>query len=160
MFLHIELPDNLRVQGMLGQRNIPCLCRIGGGKGFELAFQHPLSETTGRMEGADRDLIDERAPAAGGGEYTHYCFATVTLERTDRHCYRVIDLSFFYEFYPGWFPIVKDGQWSDPVPRHTPEELAEIEEMETAFRARKLSKKQRKLVDALSRAETHTPGSD
>jgi hypothetical protein len=160
MFLHIELPKNLRVEGMLGQKNIPCLCRIGGGKGFELAFQNPLPEAIGRVEGWDCALIDERAPAGAGGQYTHYCFGVVTLKRVEANLYSIVDLSFFQEAYPGWFPIVTDGAWSTPAPQKTPEELAEMEAFDASFRTSKLNKKQKKIMDALARNGIHPASSD
>lgn len=134
MLLHIELPNNLAAQSLLAQKHIPCLCRIGGGPLFELLFQDPLPIALGHMEDWSNEMIDARAPAGAGGKYTHYCFGTVTLERIETHLYRVIDLSFFERLHPGWFPIVKDGEWCEPVPRHTPQELAEIEALEQCFR--------------------------
>lgn len=160
MFLHIEIPRNLRSEGMLGQKNIPCFCRIGGGKGFDLLFQQPLPEATGRVEGWDCALIDERAPAGAGGQYTHYCFGVVTLERVDVNVYRIIDLSFFQEIYPGWFPIITGGEWSTPVPRKTPEEIAEMEEFDASFKPRKLNKKQKKTMDAIQKMANVTRDSD
>jgi len=143
MYLTILLPDNLNTESMLRQPNIPCFCKKGGGK-LELSFHHPLPEATGFIHDWDSEKIDQRAPAGGGGAYTHYGFAMVTLRRIDKDNYNILDLSFFETNYPGWFPIIRDGEWAEPVSFHTPEELAEIARVEALYPPVKLSKKQRR----------------
>lgn len=141
MYLNIVLPQNLGTQLMLDRPHIPCFCKIGGSK-FELSFHDPLPEATGLIYEWDIKKVDQRVPAGAGGAYTHYCFATVSLKRTDRNQYKIIDLTFFKTSYPGWFPIIQDGEWAEPVSLHTPEEQAEIARIDTLYPPVKLSKKQ------------------
>lgn len=143
MYLNIVLPDNLGTELMLNVSHIPCFCKKGGGK-FELSFLHPLPEATGLIHDWDAAKIDQRAPAGAGGIYTHYGFGTVTLEKIDKENYKIIDLSIFKTTYPGWFPIIKDGDWAEPVAANTPEEMAEIERLDSLYPPVKLSKKQRR----------------
>lgn len=148
MQLIVQLPDNLIVQGLLEQKNIPCLCRIKGGL-FEVLFQDPLPQATGSVEGWTHKEIDTRSPAGVGGKYTHYCFGMVTLKKTAEHIFDIVDLSFF-EFNLGWFTILEGGKLCEPRPWNSQEELDEIEAM---FPPRKLNKKRKKLMDALAKIE-------
>jgi hypothetical protein len=146
MLLKIQLPDNLIVQGLLEQKNIPCFCRIKGSS-FELLFQDPLPQATGSVEGWSYKEIDIRAPSGAGGEYRHYCFGMVTLKREEEHAFDIVELSFFKSTL-GWFPIVEGGQWCKPRSRNTQEELDELEAM---FPLKKGNKKRQKLMDALAK---------
>ena len=109
-----------------------------------MSFLHPLPEATGLIQDWDSDKIDQRAPAGGGGTYTHFGFATVTLRQVDKENYKIFDLSLFETTYPGWFPIMKDGKWVDPISRNTPEELAEIERIDALYLPVKMTKNQRR----------------
>ncbi|WP_157632240.1 hypothetical protein [Variovorax sp. CF313] len=141
--LEISLLSNLTVKSMLEQKNIPCFCKVGGNH-FELAFQHPLPAAVGKVTGWSTEMVDARAPAGGGGPYTHYCFATVTLEKTAPDFYRILDLSFFNEI-SGWCPIVVEGTLAAPKPIHS---QAEIDEIDAMFKDKKLTKKQKRTLGA------------
>lgn len=141
--LEIAFPNNLTVEGMLEQKNIPCFCKIGGDS-FELIFQDPLPTVSGKVTGWNTEIVDERAPARGGGRYTHYCFAMVTLERSAIDIYRIIDLSFFNEI-SGWCPIIVEGLLAAPRSVHS---QAEIDEIDAMFKDKKLSRKQKGIVGA------------
>ena len=143
MYLNIILPENLYTKSMLELAHIPCFCKKGGGK-LELSFLHPLPEATGLVCDWESEKIDERAPAGAGGIYTHFGFATVTLKKIDKENYTIVDLSFFETCYPGWFPIVKDGEWAEPVSINTPEEMAEIKRLDALYPPVEMSKKQRR----------------
>jgi len=139
--LKISLPRNLTVTSLLEQRNIPCFCKIGGSF-FELAFQAPLPAVAGEVIGWNAEVIDERAPARGGGSYTHYCFAMVTLKQLGTDIYRIFDLYFFNEI-SGWCPIIIDEALTLPRQNNSQEEIDEIESL---FKDKKLSKKQKGIV--------------
>jgi hypothetical protein len=109
--LHISFPDNLTTEIMLNLKNIPCICRIGAE--FEILFEDPLQVAHGIVTNWDRDKIDERAPAGTGGEYTHYCFGTVSLTKSGADTYDVADLAFF-NIAVGWCRILKDGTYQPP----------------------------------------------
>ncbi len=146
MLLKIQLPDNLVTQGLLEQKNIPCFCRVRGSS-FELLFQHPLPEATGDVEGWTQKVIDDRAPAAAGGEYTHYCFGMVTLKKAGENVFDIVDLSFFNRTI-GWCSIRESGELCEVRQWNTPEEL----EFEASFKNKSRNKKQQKILDALAKA--------
>lgn len=147
MLLKIQLPDNLVVQSLLEQNNIPCFCRIRGSS-FELLFQDPLPQATGNVDGWTHKIIDDRAPAGAGGEYTHYCFGMVTLKQSGEHVFDIMDLSFFKSTI-GWCPIMVGGELCEVREWNTPEEELEFE---AGFKNKKRNKKQQKTMDALAKA--------
>jgi hypothetical protein len=153
MQLKIELPDNLVVKGLLPQKKIPCLCRIGG-SAFELLLQDPLPQATGTVGGWTQRDIDARAPAGAGGQYTHYCLGMVTLEAVGEHIFNIVDLSFFVDTL-GWLPIVEGGEWCPPRQWNTQEELDELDAM---FPPRNANKKRQRLLDSLARVEPANKG--
>lgn len=146
MLLKIQLPDNLVVQGLIEQKNIPCFCRVRG-TSFEILFQDPLPQALGNVEGWTQKMIDDRAPAGAGGNYTHYCFGMVSLKKAAEDVFEIMDLSFF-ESTNGWCPIMKGGELCEAMQWNTPEEL----EFEASFKNKKLNKKQQKTMDALAKA--------
>lgn len=111
MILHITLPKNLISEGMLRQKNIPCLCKVG--KAFEIELLAPLPEATGVVQDWDWKLLAERSIAGVGGIYTHYRFGIVTLEPVQDDAYRIIDLAFFDTCF-GWCPILEQGEYAPP----------------------------------------------
>lgn len=147
MLLKIQLPDNLVVQSLLEQKNIPCFCRVSGSS-FELLFQDPLPEATGVVEGWTQRVIDERADAGTGGQYSHYCFGMVTLMKKGEHVFDIVDLSFFKSSI-GWCPIMEGCELS-PVRQWNA--LEDELEFEASFKNKKLNKKQQKTMDALAKA--------
>lgn len=147
MLLKIQLPDNLVVKSLLEQKNIPCFCRVRG-TSFELLFQGPLPQATGVVEDWTHKVIDDRAPAGAGGEFTHYCFGMVTLKKAEEHVFDIVDLSFF-ESTTGWCPIMTSGELCAVRQWNTPEEELEFE---ASFKNKRRNKKQQKTMDALVRA--------
>lgn len=147
MLLKIKLPDNLVVQNLLEQKNIPCFCRIRGNL-FELLFQDPLPQSVGTVEGWTQKIINDRAQAGTGGEYTHYCFGMVTLKRVEEHAFDIVDLSFFIRTI-GWCPIIAGNELFEVKQSSTQEEL----EFEASFKSRRPNKKQQKTMDALVKTE-------
>lgn len=147
MLLKIQLPDNLVVQGLLVQKNIPCFCRVRG-TSFELLFQGPLPQAVGVVEGWTHKVIDDRAPAGAGGEYTHYCFGMVTLKKAEENVFDIVDLSFF-ESTIGWCPILEKGELCAVRQWNTPEEELEFE---AGFKNKRRNKRQQKTMDALVKA--------
>lgn len=109
MKLQISLPDNIRAKEMIKQSNIPCICRVSG-RHFEVAFLSPLDEAIGIVQDWDREMLEQRAPARGGGNYTFYEPGLITLQEIGNDTYRVIDLSLFNSLL-GWCLIVKDGDY-------------------------------------------------
>lgn len=111
MYLHINFPENLRTSDMVTKKNIPCLCRVA--KEFEIVFQSPLQEGIGVVQGWSRELLEERAVAGGGGRYTHYALAIVTIEEISKGIYKIIDLALFYTSF-GWCQILANGEYAPP----------------------------------------------
>lgn len=100
MKLKIEFADNFVTKKMITQSNIPCLCRVSG-QLFEIAFQSPLQEVAGIVEEWDRNLLEERAVAGAGRNFTHYKHGMVTLSEIQKGLYKIIDLSFFIPIMGG-----------------------------------------------------------
>ncbi|MDQ4629831.1 hypothetical protein [Janthinobacterium lividum] len=111
IYLNIDFPQDLTVVEMLQQKSIPCFCRVA--KDFEIIFQSPLPESVGVVQGWDSALLEERAVAGGGGRYTHYAFAMITLEKFQANVYKINDLSLFYTSF-GWCPILINGEYAPP----------------------------------------------
>jgi hypothetical protein len=110
MELDITFPNNLSTAEMLKVRRIPCLCSIDG-EDFNIAFQPPLPDVSGKVCGWTPSIISERAPAGVGGQYTYFCFGMVSLVQKQETMYRIVDLYFFDRNY-GWCGIVENGTLS------------------------------------------------
>lgn len=147
LILKIKLQDTLNVQSMLQQSDIPCFCKISG-TSFELEFQKPLPDAVGKVEGWSQRLICDRAPGLGGGIYTHFNFAQVTLERVDADLFSIKCLRFFYHSH-GWITLIENGEWSPPK-LNSQEELDELDAM---YPAKKGNRKHQKLMKMLEKIE-------
>lgn len=111
ILLRASFPDNLVSATLVAQQQIPCFCMVS--EKVEIKISSPLPEVSGVVEGLSWEKIDERAPPGAGGEYAHYCFATITIEACGQDVFKLTQLSFFnVEF--GWCDIVKDGDLTPP----------------------------------------------
>ncbi|WP_074924326.1 hypothetical protein [Delftia lacustris] len=111
MKLHIRFPQNLITVDLLKQKQIPCLVRISNE--FEVIFFDTVPDVSGIVYGWDRDELERRAVASGGGEYTHSARSLITLMREENDIYQIVDLKMFYRSF-GWCAVVKNGQYADP----------------------------------------------
>jgi hypothetical protein len=111
MILNINFPDDLNTKMLLGQSKIPCFCMVG--ESFEIRFDSPLPEACGFVSEWDRHKLEERAPAGGGGKYTYYQPALISLKEIDGGKYQVIDLELFCESV-GWCPIINQSEYAPP----------------------------------------------
>ncbi|WP_246754804.1 hypothetical protein [Rhizobium lusitanum] len=109
MKISLTIAKNLLTQTLLEQKEIPCLSRISG-REFEISFIDPLPVACGKVSDWDGRKINERAPAYGGGSYTHDCFGKVSLAPIDGGKYEIVDLSFFNRAV-GWCPIIINGEY-------------------------------------------------
>jgi hypothetical protein len=144
--LLINLPNNLVTKAFVQQVDIPCFCRIWGNVSFELEFQSPLPQAIGRVEGWTTKLISERAWVLVGGVYTHYNFAQVTLQPIEAGLYAIKFLKFFYED-SGWLPLIKDGEWSEPMLNTQ----TVLDTLNTMYPKKKGNKKRQKLMEMLAK---------
>ncbi|WP_082267107.1 hypothetical protein [Komagataeibacter europaeus] len=111
MKLKIAFPDNILSKIIINQKFIPCLCKIS--RDFGLEFRDPLQEAVGIVLEWDYTLIEERAPALVGGEYSHYADGEISIMHVSEDIYDILDLKMFYPDY-GWCPIIKDGDYAVP----------------------------------------------
>lgn len=111
MLLNIEISHNLRNSRLLLQRDVPCVCYIG--KDFEIHLQAPLDPAVGTVQDWSRTELAARAPAGGGGRWTHHAHGRVTLRAVADGVYEIRDLAMFYEAY-GWLLVVTDGAYAAP----------------------------------------------
>ncbi len=111
MILNIEFPNNLITGSLIEQGNIPCTIQISDK--FEIIFSTVFPTTIGVVSEWDRELLDERAIAKGGGAYTHNEPGLITLERINKNIYKINELSIFYNDF-GWCSIIKDGEYATP----------------------------------------------
>ncbi|MDP1979221.1 hypothetical protein [Undibacterium sp.] len=111
MHLKIEMPKNLVAEELVLQKNIPCYCRIA--REFEIIFQSPLPEARGLVLEWDRKLLEERALAGGGGDYTHAANGMISIEEVGTNLYKIHDLAFFYTEF-GWCQILLNGEYATP----------------------------------------------
>lgn len=111
MNLNISFPDDMRTDQLLMQQRIPCLCKIA--KAFEISFSDTVPESSGTVFDWDRKELEARAVAGGGGRYTHYANALITLMKIAPNTYEIIHLEMFYTLY-GWCTIVEDGEYAPP----------------------------------------------
>ena len=65
MILNIQFPDDLKTEMLLTQSKIPCFCMVA--ENFEIRFDLPLPEVSGVVSDWDRNKLEERSPAGGGG---------------------------------------------------------------------------------------------
>lgn len=149
--LRIALPDSIGIQDALRQKNMPCFCRIKGSV-FQMVFQEPLFDSEGTVEEWVQEVIDRRAPAGAGGEYTHHCYGMVSLKNLEENFFEITDLSFFKNPF-GWCQILMDGNLTQEKIWNSPQELEDIEKMEETLRNKKLSKKQKITIDALKKLD-------
>lgn len=111
MKLNIDFPANMITDDLLLRKYIPCLCRIS--KEFQISFTDTVPESTGIVSEWDREGVELRAIAGGGGEYTHYANSLITLQKVEGNIYRIIDLEMFYTNF-GWCVVLKDGEYAPP----------------------------------------------
>jgi hypothetical protein len=112
MKLSIVFPENLATRSLLAQKMIPCVCMIAGGD-FCVSFREPLVEASGNVIEWHRKAIEERAPAGGGGQYSHYRHAQISLKLLEKNLYQIVDLSLFYSDV-GWCSVLIDGELAPP----------------------------------------------
>lgn len=96
---------------LLGQVKIPCLCKVSDK--FEVHFFDTVPESDGIVADWDRDELELRAVAGAGGEYTHYAFSLITIDRVSEGVYNVLDLEMFYTTF-GWCPVLMGGRYAPP----------------------------------------------
>lgn len=77
---------------------------------FEVFFQSPLTPAAGVVCDLDITLIDERVPAAAGGEYIHHAFGMITIAKKSPGIYSILALSMFNRAV-GWCPIIVDEEY-------------------------------------------------
>lgn len=111
MKIKIDFPKNMITDGLIVQERIPCVCKIA--RNFEVCFSDTVPESSGIVEEWDRQALESRAVAGGGGEYTHYANGLITLRKIDDHYYEITDLQMFYYLY-GWCYVVKNGEYAEP----------------------------------------------
>jgi hypothetical protein len=147
MLLHAKFPDDFATLEMLKLSDIPCICKIGKG-GFRVDFLDPLPVVEGEVVGFDIRKINQRAPAGGGGEYLHYSVALITLRPAGDSIFSIESLSFFKRLSPGWFPILKNGEWA-PVLGNSMVDGDDPSTDGTQMRSGKSGRKRQTLLDAL-----------
>ncbi|MDH0650327.1 hypothetical protein N5D48_26105 [Pseudomonas sp. GD03858] len=111
MKLNITFPENLITNELLGQKLIPCVCKIS--KEFEVSFSETVPESSGLVSDWDRKELELRALAGGGGRYTHHANSLITLEKISESSYKIIDLEMFYRSY-GWCAVIRGGEYAPP----------------------------------------------
>ena len=111
MQLLLEIEKNFVTDRLLIQRDIPCLCKIG--IDFILSFSSPLPEAEGKVIGWDRRMIEDRAPAGAGTEYTHFSPGLISLIEIHHGQYEISDLSIFNRSV-GWCSVFKDKRYAEP----------------------------------------------
>ncbi|MBV8634887.1 MAG: hypothetical protein JO002_10390, partial [Burkholderiaceae bacterium] len=97
---------------MIAQKNIPCVCRIG--EQFELLFQEPLPEIAGVVPEWNKRRLWQLVAPGGGGIYTYFHPALVTLACEEGPRYLVIELSLF-DRNVGWQRVILNGEYVEPV---------------------------------------------
>lgn len=98
---------------MLRQIDIPCISKVSDR--FEIVFESPLSAMVGMVEGWDRKLLAERAPAGAGGEYIYYRPSLVSLQEIADELFQIVHLKMFYDSF-GWLKIIENGEYAKPGP--------------------------------------------
>ncbi|WAH59583.1 hypothetical protein LZ023_08560 [Pseudomonas silvicola] len=111
MKLNIRFPQNMHTENLLRQARIPCLCKIS--REFEICFSDTVPESSGTVFEWDRNELELRAIASGGGQYTHYANSLITLRKVESNVYKVIDLEMFYANF-GWCAVLKGGEYAPP----------------------------------------------
>ncbi len=80
MKLKIDFPENLITDDLLKQEQIPCVCKISNE--FEIYFSDTVPKSAGLVLDWDRQELELRAVAGGGGEYTHHANSLITLKKS------------------------------------------------------------------------------
>lgn len=111
MKLNISFPKNMHTEKLLRQERIPCVCKIS--KEFEIYFSDTVPEASGVVSEWDRNELELRAIAGGGGQYTHYANSLITLREIEPNVYKVIGLEMFYTNF-GWCVVLRDGEYAPP----------------------------------------------
>ncbi|MGN2436276.1 hypothetical protein [Pseudomonas syringae] len=111
MKLKIDFPKSMITDELLGQKRIPCFCKVS--KEFEISFSDTVPESSGVVSGWDRRELELRAVAGAGGRYTHFANGLITLQKIDEDVYKIIDLEMFYRSY-GWCPVLRGGEYAPP----------------------------------------------
>lgn len=130
--LRIEIPDDLVHQAIFKLPEIPCVCKVDGGK-FHIEFRSPLPLLQGELEGWDHEHLQHRAPAMGGSTVTYYCPAKISVANNKSGQLIVKNLSFFILAHPGWFPVIDNFEWAMPVDRNTPESIKFLQDFEASL---------------------------
>ncbi|WP_169806117.1 hypothetical protein [Roseateles chitosanitabidus] len=136
----VEVPGSLLHHGLFKCEDIPCVCRVDE-SGFSVSVVAPLPQMKGPVEGWDRKQLELRAPAMGGSHVTFNCPGLISVKHLDGDRYQIRKLSFFVIGYPGWFPIVENEVWAEPVCQNTPEELEFLADIEAEIEMRRTKKK-------------------
>ncbi|WP_169315892.1 hypothetical protein, partial [Pseudomonas syringae] len=111
MKLKIDFPKSMITDELLGQKRIPCFCKVS--KEFEISFSDTVPESSGVVSGWDRRELELRAVAGAGGRYTHFANGLITLQKIDEDVYKIIDLEMFYRSY-GWGTVLRGGGYTPP----------------------------------------------
>ncbi|HFF6214078.1 hypothetical protein I5U05_003540 [Stenotrophomonas maltophilia] len=111
MNLNITTKRNMRDDQLLKQERIPCLCKISNE--FEVSFSDSVPGMAGIVTGWDRNELELRAVAGGGGQYTHYANGLITLMELEPGVYNIVALDMFYASF-GWCVVLKDGEYAPP----------------------------------------------
>ncbi|WP_423600971.1 hypothetical protein [Roseateles sp. MS654] len=144
LILTIDVPADFRYQNLLTYEGVPCICLVNT-DGFRMSFVEPLPPMSGWVQGWQLAQLELRAPVPVGGGIFYRCNGQVSVQPLDSGRFRILSLSFFIQAYPGWFPILVDGTWCEPVCRHTAEELKLMAEIEAEFDGRGLRRKKGKM---------------
>ncbi|RIJ08330.1 hypothetical protein DXT77_21425 [Pseudomonas sp. 91RF] len=111
MNLNIDFPDNLITDELLVRKRIPCFCKVS--TDFEISFSVTVPESSGLVFGWDREELERRAVAGGGGRYTHFSNGLITLEGVGKGVYKIIDLEMFDTSF-GWCAVLLNGEYAPP----------------------------------------------
>ncbi|WP_313282757.1 hypothetical protein [Delftia tsuruhatensis] len=128
MILNIKFQDDFFSESIKKHKYIPCICKISG-EIFTIEFVPPLRSAVGRVGDFYLNDINERYPAGGGGEYTHYCFGEISLDMISEDDYNISDLRLFSRLN-GWVNILEDSRLSDiirPEDRYYPDWARELD---------------------------------
>ena len=111
MMLLIDFPQNMVTKDLLGQVEIPCLCKVSDK--FEVHFFDSTPESDGLIVEWDRRELELRAVPGVGGEYSHHALGLITIREVSEGTYEVVDLELFSSMF-GWCPVMISGQYAPP----------------------------------------------
>lgn len=111
MILCVEFQDNILIGMLAKQKNIPCIIQISDK--FEILFPEVAPDTTGIVLEWNREMLEERAIARAGGDYTHQEPGLITLNQISEHKYKINELYIFYNDF-GWCPIIENYEYAQP----------------------------------------------